>query len=479
MTDIAQWLEQLGLGQYAPAFREQDIDFEVLPDLSEEDLASLGLSLGHRKRILRAIAALAAPGEAEAPAATLAEGAGSRPEAERRQLTVLFCDLVGSTALSTRLDPEEMREVLRSYQDAVAGEIARFDGHLAQYLGDGVLAYFGWPRAHEDDAERAVRAALAATEAISRLQSPHGTLLAARAGIATGLVVVGDLIGEGDAQQQTVVGETLNLAARLQGAAGPGGVVVSEATRRLIGELFELDDLGQQELKGIDPPVHAFRVVREKEAETRFDARQRSGLAPMAGRDREMARLLECWRQACRGEGRIVILTGEAAIGKSRITRALGDALAAESHLRVRWQCSPYHTDSALSPAIQHFNLAAGFAPSDTDDQKLDKLEALLAKGVPNPREVAPLFATMLSLPAERYPPLELTPLQLRARTLQALNDQLLQLAQQQEVFFILEDLHWVDPTTLELLKTPGGFAPRRARAGARHHPALCPAGPG
>jgi class 3 adenylate cyclase/predicted ATPase len=460
MPDIAPWLDQLGLGQYAPAFLENDIDFEVLPDLTEGDLERLGLSLGHRKKLLRAIASLPPGGAAGVPSVQAPGGAGwlpppaagARGDAQRRHLTVLFCDLVGSTALSTRFDPEELREVLHSYQSAAAGEIARFDGHLAQYLGDGVVAYFGWPLAHEDDAERAVRAALAMTEATARLRLSTGARLAARAGIATGLVVVGDLIGEGIAQQETVVGETPNLAARLQALAAPGAVVVSETTRRLIGDLFSLDDLGQQELKGIDRPVRAFQVVRAEEAESRFEARQRRVLLPMVGRDPELALLLERWRQAAGGEGRLVLLSGEAGIGKSRITRALSDALAAEPHLRVGWQCSPYHADSALYPAIQHLGLTAGFVPSDTEDERLDKLEALLAPASVR-SEVAALLAGMLSLPADRYPPLALAPPQRRARTLQALVEALLGHARRQPVLFVLEDLHWVDPTTLEFVK--------------------------
>ena len=382
-----------------------------------------------------------------------AEPKHSTSSAERRHLTVMFCDLVSSTALAGQLDPEEMREVLGSYQNAVAGEVARFDGHIAKFMGDGVLAYFGWPRAHEDDAERAVRASLAAVEAVSRLRTAAARALAARIGIATGLVVVGDLIGEGAAQEEAVVGETPNLAARLQGVAEPGTVVIGEATRRLVGDLFELDDLGPHDLRGIERTCRAFRVLREDEAESRFDARQRSTLLPMIGRDQELALLLERWRQAVAGEGQLVLLSGEAGIGKSRITRALRDTLASESHIRIRWQCSPYHTDSALFPVIQHFTAAAGFTEDDTVGQKLDKLEALLAQAVSNVAEVAPLFALMLSLPADRYGPLNLTPQQLRARTLQALLSQLLGLAQQEPVLFILEDLHWIDPTTLELLQ--------------------------
>ena len=461
--DIAAWLRNLGLERYEQAFRDNEITTEVLPELTEADLRELGLPLGPRKIVLKAIASLHAPSRAADDAQVdAAPEPSDRPRdlqrragvhAERRQLTVMFCDLVGSTALSARLDPEEMREVLRSYQNAVAGEVVRFDGHIAKFMGDGILAYFGWPQAHEDDAERAVRASFAAVAAVGRLRTAAGGALAARTGIATGLVVVGDLVGEGAAQEEAVVGETPNLAARLQGIAEPGTVIISEATRRLVGDLFELDDLGPQDLKGMDRPWRAFRVLREDEAESRFDARQRSALLPMIGRDQELALLLERWRQAVAGEGQLVLLSGEAGIGKSRIARALRDTLASEPHLRIRWQCSPYHTDSALFPVIQHFTAAAGFTDDDPVGQKLDKLEALLAQAISNVAEVAPLFALMLSLPTDRYGPLDLTPQQLRARTLQALLDQLLGLARQQPVLFILEDLHWIDPTTSELLQ--------------------------
>ena len=260
----------------------------------------------------------------------------------------MFVDLVGSTALSARLDPEDMRDVIRGYQNAVAGEITRFEGNVAKFMGDGVLAYFGYPRAHEDEAERAVRAGLAITGAIGRLSNPSGEALSARVGIATGLVVVGDLVGEGTAQEQAVIGDTPNLGARLQGVAAPGQVVISDATRRLVGESFELRALGDRRLKGLAKPVMAFAVTGERPVESRFEAMSGPSLLPMVGRDQELALLLERWALAKSGEGQGVLLVGEAGIGKSRISRALLDALAGEPHFRVRYQCSPYHTDSAL-----------------------------------------------------------------------------------------------------------------------------------
>jgi class 3 adenylate cyclase/predicted ATPase len=373
------------------------------------------------------------------------------PAAERRQLTVMFCDLVGSTQLASRLDPEDLREVFGAYHGCTAETVARFDGFVAKYMGDGVLVYFGYPQAHENDAERAVRAGLALVESVRLLQTPER--LRMRIGIATGLVVVGDLLGTGAAQEQAVVGETPNLAARLQALAEPDTVVIAESTHRLVGHLFELADLGFHAVKGIGQPVRAFRISRAGETETSFDARQRSAPMPMIGRERELALLLGRWRQAAAGEGQVVLLTGEAGIGKSRIARALRDTLAEEPHLRISWQCSPYHTDSALYPVIQQIAAAAGFAGSDAADRKLDKLEAFLARSVPHPRDLAPLFANLLSLPSGRYPALDLSPDQLRARTLEALLHQTLGLSRQMPVLFIVEDLHWIDPTSLKLLQ--------------------------
>jgi class 3 adenylate cyclase/tetratricopeptide (TPR) repeat protein len=363
----------------------------------------------------------------------------------------MFVDLVGSTALSARLDPEDMRDVIRTYQNAVAGEIARFEGHVAKFMGDGVLAYFGWPRAHEDEAERAVRAGLAIAATIGQLSNPTGEALAARVGIATGLVVVGDLVGEGAAQEQAVVGDTPNLAARLQALAAPASVVIADATRRLLGTGFQLEGLGELTLKGINAPVRAFLITGERPVESRFEAMSGPSLLPMVGRDQELALLLERWAQAKASEGQGVLLVGEAGIGKSRISRALLDALAEEPHFRVRYQCSPYHTDSALWPAIQQLSHAAGLDASDPIEARLDKLEALLDQA--GGREAAPLLADLLGLDgAARYGKLDLVPQVQRARTLEALIRQLLGLASRQPVLVVLEDAHWIDPTTLELI---------------------------
>jgi class 3 adenylate cyclase len=368
-VDVGVWLRGLGLGRYEQAFRDNDIDADLLPTLAEDDLRELGVaSLGHRKRLLAAIAALAGPADPR-PRQRRLRGpspppASAAPQAERRQLTVMFVDMVGSTALSSRLDPEEMREVLRAYQNTVAGEIVRYEGHVAKFLGDGVLAYFGWPCAHEDETERAVSAGLAIAEAVGRLSTSAGEPLAARVGIATGLVVVGDLVGEGAAREEAVVGETPNLAARLQEAAGPGAVLISAGTRRLLGEMFELRKRGPLRLKGFAQPVSGFHVLGERPAGSRFEARRSGRPPPMVGRDRELALVLERWRRAAAGEGQAVLLVGEAGIGKSRLVRAVLDAIAGEEHAALRYQCSPYHTGTALWPVARQLASPPASSPS-------------------------------------------------------------------------------------------------------------------
>jgi len=445
-VDIAVWLRELGLERYKRAFQEGEIDREVLPHLTDGDLRELGIPLGPRKKLLKAIESL----DEHAKEAASLPRAG---QAERRQLTVMFCDLVGSTALSAQLDPEDMREVIRAYQDACAGVIGRFEGFVAKYMGDGVLAYFGYPSAHEDDAERAVRAGLALTEAVAKLATPTDQALAARIGIATGLVVVGDLVGQGASQEQAVVGDTPNLAARLQGVAQPGQVVIAGVTRRLLGERFDLTDLGPQALKGLAATVEAFAVRGECVSESRFDA-HRGQILPMVGRDQELALLLDRWAMAKEGKGQVVLLAGEAGIGKSRITQALLEALAAEHHTRLRYFGSPYHTNSALHPVIAQLERAAGFHADDGAEVRLDKLEAVLGRTSERVTAVAPLLAALLSLPSEgRYEPLNLTPQAQKTRTLEALLGQLEALAGRQPVLMMLEDAHWIDPTTTELFE--------------------------
>ena len=454
--DVVVWLRSLGLGKYEAAFRENDIDETVLPGLTHETLKELGVaSIGHRVKLLDAIAALRNEGSGKAPAvdaATTSTSPNAHPEdrAERRQVTVMFSDLVGSTALSARMDTEDLREVISAYQKCVAETVGRFGGFVAKYMGDGVLVYFGYPQAHEDDAERAVKAGLELVAAVSALNT-HAPLQT-RVGIATGLVIVGDLIGSGASQEQAIVGETPNLAARLQGVAKPNSVVIAENTRRLVGNLFELEDLGGQDLKGIAGPARAWVAMRQGSVEGRFEAFHTSGLTELVGREEELDLLLRRWSKAKTGEGQVLLLSGEPGIGKSRLTAALLERLATEPHTRLRYFCSAQHTDSALYPIISQMERAAGFAYENTPQAKLDKLDALLAQSS-TPRQDAALFAEMLSLPDDgRYPKLDLTPPQRRQKTLEALSTQLDVLSRTNPVLMIFEDAHWIDPTSLEAL---------------------------
>jgi class 3 adenylate cyclase/predicted ATPase len=448
MGDVDEWLERLGLSRYRAVFAEHDIDRDILPDLTDQDLEKLGLSLGHRKKLLRAIAELSPQDRINRR-----EADGAPREAERRQLTVLFCDLVGSTALAARLDPEDLRAIMAAYHRATAAVVERFGGHVARYLGDGVLAYFGWPRAHEDDAERAVRAGLELVEAVARVE-PHADIrLRARIGIATGQVVVGDLVGAGATRDEAVVGETPNLAARLQALAAPATVVISQATRRLVGNLFELADLGPRHLKGFAQPCAVWRVSGEGRAKGRFEARQAAGLTPLVGREKEIALLLRRWEQARHGKGQVVLLSGEPGIGKSRLVREVRDRLAAEPHIRLIHQCSPYHQTSPLRPIIEHLERAAGFARDDTPEARLTKLETVLARGTESVDRAVPLIAALLGIPTgEHYPALNLMPQRQKQLTLEALMEQLESLATEQPVLVVHEDVHWIDPTTQELL---------------------------
>jgi class 3 adenylate cyclase/tRNA A37 threonylcarbamoyladenosine biosynthesis protein TsaE len=466
MQEIAQWLEKLGLGQYAQRFGENDIDLPILSDLTDQDLKELGVSsLGHRRQLLRAIAELDGASRAAAPVPAPPPAAAPRAEggaAERRHVTVMFADLVGSTALSVRMDPEDLREVISSYQKCIAETVRRFDGFVAKYMGDGVLVYFGYPHAHEDDAERAVRAGLEMIAAVSALASPIS--LQTRVGIATGLVVVGDLIGSGAAQERGIVGETPNLAARLQGIAEPNEVVIAESTRRLLGNLFELEDLGPKDLKGIAGPSRAWAALRARSVESRFDALHASGLTALVGREEESELLLRRWGKAKSGEGQVVLLSGEAGIGKSRLTAALLERLSGEPHTRLRYFCSPQHTDSAFYPIIGQMERAAGLAHDDTPRTKLDKLDALFAQTSTSVQD-AVLFTEMLSLPNDgRYPVLDLVPQQRRQRTLEALFAQIEVLTRANPVLMIFEDAHWIDPTSLKRLLGPWtGFGPFRS----------------
>ena len=372
--DVATWLRELGLAQYAAAFIENSVSVDLLASLTADDLKDLGVSaVGHRRRLLNAIAALSA---AAAPAGGehIEQPKSAWPDvAERRQLSVMFCDISGSTALSTRLDPEDLSAVVRAYQTCVRATITSFGGFIARYVGDGVLIYFGWPEAHETDAEIAVRAALAVIAAVG--QSPlHGEHLSIRIGIATGLVVVGAPIGEGDARQQTAIGETPNLAARLQALATPDTVVIDESTRSQIGSLFDLEDLGPQRLAGFAAPQGCLEGHRREWCREPVRGAALRGYTPLIGRDEELDLVLRRWQQAKAAEGRVVLFSGEPGIGKSRLTAAVLDAVAEEPHTRLRWFCSPHHQDSALYPVIVQLERAAGIARGDTAEEKLAKL---------------------------------------------------------------------------------------------------------
>ncbi len=452
--DVAAWLRGMGLEQYAELFRDNDIDGEILCGMTAGDLKDLGISsFGHRRKLVNAIAALGgAPPTRDvvqsAASATSAPTFSLSVDAERRQLTVMFCDLVGSTALSTRHDPEDLRELLGDYQRVVSETVHRFDGFVAKYMGDGVLIYFGYPQAHEDEAERAVRAGLAVIEAVGRLAARED--LSVRLGIATGIAVVGDLIGEGAAQERGVVGETPNLAARLLTLAAPNALIIADATRRQIGGLFDLEDLGPQQLAGFADPLSAWRVIGESGEINRFEA-LRSRETPLVGREEEVELLVRRWQQAKNGEGRVLLISGEPGIGKSRLTAALSEHIGTEPHTRLRYFCSPYYQDSALYPFIAQLERAAGFARDDGPEAKLDKLETLLGPGA-GIGDVS-LLVELLSLPGgERFPPLDLIPPRRKERTLAALLRQLERLARQQPVLMIFEDLHWTDPTSREFL---------------------------
>ncbi len=452
-ADIREWLESLELDKYAAVFAENEIDLDALPHITEDDLKDIGVALGARRKLLAAIAELV-PTTGLTPAEEAASDRPASAEAERRQLTVLFCDLVGSTELSARLDPEDLREVMRRYQDAAAGAITRYEGYVAKFLGDGVLAYFGWPQAHEDQAERAVRTGLDAVAAVSKLKLDDNVALQARVGIATGQVVVGDLVGEAAAEAEAVTGETPNLAARLQGLAVPGQVVIGATTRLLIGETFELEDLGTRELKGFAEPVQAWRVVREGDIDSSYEAGRVGAGLPLVGRQEELGLLLRSWEASKKGHGQAVLIQGEAGIGKSRLVEVMREQVSGEDHIRVAHRCSPYHANSTLYPVIEHLKRVMGWKPEDGAEARLEKLEAALKRQNLPPEEAVPLYAELMlvPLPEGRYAPLELSAKQKREQTLDALAGWLLEEAERTSVLNVWEDLHWADPTTLELL---------------------------
>jgi class 3 adenylate cyclase/tetratricopeptide (TPR) repeat protein len=446
---LGEWLKANDLAEFEAVLVKNQVDLKTLAILTESDLKELGLPFGPRKRILSAIAEFKRPGALsrtamETPAAVASLG-------ERRQLTVMFCDLVGSTALSTVLDPEELRELIQTYRKACGDVVARYDGHVAQYLGDGLMIYFGWPRAHEDAAERGVRSALEIVRAVKAIRVARP--LAVRIGLATGTVVVGEVSQNDNAEAKLAVGEAPNLAARLQGLAGPDEVVMGSSTRRLVGDVFALTDLGAHRLKGIAELVQVWRVDATRRTEGRFDAAHAGKrLTALVGREEELTLLLRRWQQARDGDGQVVLVGGEAGIGKSRLCHVLRE-LIAEPHTALRYQCSPHYTNSALHPVIEQLEFAARFGRDDTPEQKLDKIEALLVGGAARIAEAAPLIAALLSLPTHRYPALNLSPQRQKEKTLEVLAGQVEALAQRGPVLMVFEDVHWVDPTSQKLIE--------------------------
>ena len=461
MNGIAEWLESIGLTEYAQRFSENAIDFSTLRDLTDQDLKELGVLLGHRRKLLRAIAELDVTSAiATTPPPTKPERE-PLDEAERRHLTVVFCDLAGSTALSTRLDPEDMWRVVASYQAAIGAVIGRYQGMIAQYLGDGVLAYFGYPVAQEDSAVQAVRAALEIIDAVASLRIDVSTALQARIGIATGTVVMNDLLVNEIPAEKAITGETPNLAARLQTLAEPGTVLICPSTRQVTAGYFIYRDLGLLPLKGFAQPISASQVLGMSGVEGRFEAMHTSRLPPLFGREEEMDLLLRRWRQATQEEGRVVVLTGEPGIGKSHIAVALDERLQNESHITLRYFCSAHHTHSALFPFINQLERAAKFRHTESPQEKLSKLDTLLAQSTHDPEHVA-VLANLLTLPTDDQHRLQtLTPQKHKEQTFAALLAQLYGLTARQPVLIIFEDVQWMDPTSLELLAATVEHVPR------------------
>ncbi|HUH86274.1 MAG TPA: adenylate/guanylate cyclase domain-containing protein [Stellaceae bacterium] len=482
--DVASWLSELGLECYAAAFAANDVTANVLPHLSADDLKELGVnSVGHRRLLLAAIAGLREGTTNDEGAAAKTSGSSSPlsllgvDEGERRHLTVMFCDIVDSTALAGKLDPEDMRVITQAFYKACAESIRAYEGFVAKYLGDGVLAYFGYPRAHEDDPERAARAALELTAAIRRIETPAAVTLHVRVGIATGLVVVGELIGEGAAQERFVTGETPSLAARLQTLAEPDTIVVSDATRHLLSSDIRVSHLGKFDLKGFSGGVNAWRIDEATTAESRFERRRTKDLAQFVGREEERNLLLDRQELAWQGSGQVVLVSGEAGIGKSRLAAWLTEQLPAGSYKRLFFQCSPYHKDSALHPFIVQLKGEAGFEPNDPIERRLEKLARLVADNIPDHEMALSLLAALLSLDLPgRQPVPELSPIQQRRETLRLLLERFVGLSRQKPLLLIFEDAQWADATSLELLELIAGrIARMRVLAVITHRPDFAP----
>jgi class 3 adenylate cyclase/predicted ATPase len=455
-TDLAEWLESHGLSQYAPTFAENNIDHSVLPDLTDNDLEKLGVTLGHRKKLLRAIEALRVGSQttsATVPNVTAASPSlAQHREAEFRQITVMFCDLVGSTQLAEKLDPEELQKLLDAYRGECSTAIGRYGGEVARYFGDGVMAFFGWPRAHEDDAVRALHAALEIASGITKIAGP--VPLTCRMGVCSGPVVVGEIGNSATPWSMDAVGETPNIAARIQTLATPNTVLISESTRRLVSTAFDLQDLGLQELKGVTEPLHVYRVLAAKYAASRFEATHAGSLTPLVGRSSELNLLLDRWKKVKEGDGQAILLSGIPGVGKSRLLQELKSQIQEEPHLLLHHQCSPYHSQSAFFPVIEQIEQAAQLAAREADADKIAKLQTYLPRPMDRSGEPLLLIAKLLAIPTENSRELsELTPQQIKNRTISTLVDMLLAFSSQRPTLCIFEDAHWLDPSTLELLE--------------------------
>src|SRR6266508_4622109 len=456
-TDLAEWLGRHGLDQYAQTFAENNIEVSVLPDLTENDLKKLGVSLGHRKKLLRAIEALTATRQPTGTTSAVLDVIVTSPpllqprEAEFRQITVMFCDLVGSTQLSEKLDPEDLQKLLDAYRGECSTAIRRYGGEVARYFGDGVMAFFGWPRAHEDDAVRAIHAALEIVSGVTKIPGP--VTLTCRVGVCSGPVVVGE-IGDRGTWSMDAVGETPNIAARLQTLAAANTVLISESTRRLVSAAFDFQDLGLQELKGVTEPLHVYRVLSAKNIASRFEAAHAGSLTPLIGRSTELSLLLDRWQKVKEGDGQVIFLSGIPGVGKSRLLHELKSYIQQEPHVLLHHQCSPYHSQSAFFPVIEQIEQAAQLTAREADADKIAKLKAYLPRSTDSSIEPVLLIAKLLSIPAENHLELSgLTPQQIKNRTISTLVDMLLAFSVQRPTLCIFEDAHWLDPSTLELLE--------------------------
>ena len=455
-TDLTEWLGRLGLGQYAEAFAENNIEYALLPDLTENDLRALGVSsLGHRKKLLRAIEALTATHQ-PGGATTAVSNAPAPPapaqhrEAEFRQITVMFSDLVGSTQLSEKLDPEDLQKLIDAYRGECSTAIRRYGGEVARYFGDGVMAFFGWPNAHEDDAARAIHAALEIVAGVARISGP--VTLTCRVGVCSGPVVVGEIGGSGT-WSMDAVGETPNIAARLQTIAAANTVVVSESTRRLVPAAFDFQDLGLKELKGVTEPLHVYRVISVRSTTSRFEAAHAGSLSPLIGRSSELSLLVDRWQKIKEGDGQVIFLSGIPGVGKSRLLHELKRYIRQEPHVLLHHQGSPYHNQSAFFPIIEQIEQAAQLTAREADADKLGKLRAYLPRPTDSSIEPVLLIAKLLSIPLDGQELSGLTPQQIKNRTISMLVDMLLAFSVQGPTLCIFEDAHWLDPSTLELLE--------------------------